>query len=200
MRLNSIDQEAAESSVWVIFITELFETLALLPQLMQHSAKQIWTNIIDWDTRLTAWRYRPEQRKAWSLFSRLGDGWLYALWFLFQRNRGEYSAANHMAIACFLAWGVCSALKIAIRRRRPNQNPHYSRRSIRRSIVRKLGSWSFPSQHAAVAVAFAFTLWPNPGAGGLAVVICAARVLGGAHYVGDVLVGALVGLLAGRLA
>ena len=60
-------------------------------------------------------------------------------------------------------------------------------------------SWSFPSQHAAVAVAFACAL-PNPLTIALAAAICASRVFTGAHYLGDVVAGVVVGLVAGRLA
>jgi membrane-associated phospholipid phosphatase len=51
-----------------------------------------------------------------------------------------------------------------------------------------------------VAVAFALALWPSPLPVVLALAICASRVLIGAHYLGDVLAGIAVGLVAGRLA
>ena len=106
----------------------------------------------------------------------------------------ERALANHMAECVFLAWGIGSALKLLIRRKR--QNPIHRR--VR--MLTKFSSWSFPSQHAAVVVAFAFAMWPNPGALALAIVVCCSRVLSGAHYAGDVLAGVVVGLVAGRLA
>lgn len=142
------------------------------------------------DSRFAAWAYRPEQRKAWRLFSRAGDGWLYTGYWLLLRWRGE--SGNKLASAMLCAWGLGSAMKWAFRRRRQNQGS---------SRYRKWGaSWSFPSQHAACAVAFACALWPNPTGVAFALLVCASRVLIGAHYLSDVLAGVAVGLLAWRLA
>lgn len=149
--------------------------------------------IRDWDSIISDWCHRPEQRKAWILFSRLGDGWLYAAYFFWMRET-ETPGANRLAAALLIAWGLGSALKILVRRKR--QNP------IRRrhKILQTMGSWTFPSQHAAVSIAFAYALWPNPFAASLALLVCCSRVLVGAHYLGDVLAGVVVGIVAGRLA
>ena len=186
-------EQSQTPPIWVSFTIYALGTIALLPSFALWCSRIAAQRIAEWDTTLTAWCHLPDQRRAWVLFSRLGDGWLYLLYFLALRYyAGEHAQAQRLGISCFLAWGIGSALKLLVRRRR--QNP------IQRYRFLCNLSWSFPSQHAAVAVAFAFCLWPNPGAIILAGAICAARVLGGAHYVGDVLVGILVGLLAGRLA
>ncbi len=150
-----------------------------------------------WDERFTDWCL--VRSSIWRPISRCGDGWLYIFAFLWMRQYGQRSKADHMAIAIFLAWCIGSMLKLAVRRKR--QNPVRSGFLRRRSgMLRKIASWSFPSQHAAVAVAFAYALWPNPFAAVLALAICCSRVLIGAHYLGDVLAGIAVGLVAGRLA
>jgi undecaprenyl-diphosphatase len=147
------------------------------------------------DHRITARITRPHP--IWRIFSRMGDGWLYAIAFLWLRYSGHRMESNQVASSILCAWGLGSMLKWLIRR--PRQNP--VRASIlRRGFMAKIASWTFPSQHAAVAVAFAFVLWPSPLPVVLAGAICASRVLIGAHYLGDVLAGIAVGLLAGRLA
>ena len=158
-------------------------------------------NIAQLDHRITARIHRPHS--IWRLFSRLGDGWVYAASFLWLRETGSTIAANRVASAILCAWGLCAMLKAICRRERPAKLPIITSHLppsfwMRYRIAARLRS--FPSQHAAVAVAFAFALWPEPWPIALAGLICASRVLIGSHYVGDVLAGIAVGLIAGRLA
>jgi len=172
---------------------KLLGAIAIFPAFLLWCAQLGAQQLKDWDSAISDWCHRPEQRKAWILFSRAGDGWLYAAYWFWMREVGM-PGASKLAASLLIAWGIGSALKIVVRRKR--QNP------IRRKgkILNKLGAWSFPSQHAAVAVAFAYALWPNPGAILLALLVCCSRVLVGAHYLGDVLAGVVVGLIAGKLA
>jgi membrane-associated phospholipid phosphatase len=165
------------------------------------SLRNVVSRLAFWDLALTGRMRRPFQVKcgrtgqiATRLFSRLGDGWLYAIVFLCLRFSGNRMEANRVASAVLCAWGLGSMLKFAFRRNR-TVTMH---RRLR--IFKRISSWSFPSQHSAVAVAFAFALWPSPLPVVLALAICASRVLIGAHYLGDVLAGIAVGLVAGRLA
>ena len=172
-------------SVFRSFVLTTAGTLALLPSFI------LWCDVV-----LTAWCSGRSPRMAWRLFSRMGDGWLYAATYLYLRDMDQRALAGRVAAACFLAWGIGSALKIIVRRKR--QNPRIFKK---RAAFLNRWSWSFPSQHSAVAVAFAVALWPHPaGAAALAVCVCVSRVLIGAHYLGDVLAGIAVGLVAGRLA
>ena len=180
--------------IWHSFIVTTAGTVALFPAFMLWCSRLAATRAHEWDTTITRWCSGRSPRMAWRLFSRMGDGWLYAVTFLWLRYMDERALANHMAECVFLAWGIGSALKLLIRRKR--QNPIHRR--VR--MLTTFSSWSFPSQHAAVVVAFAFAMWPNPGALALAIVVCCSRVLSGAHYAGDVLAGIAVGLLAGRVA
>lgn len=70
-------------------------------------------------------------------------------------------------------------------------------------LVSREMSYSFPSGHAAVAFAFAFTVWRHDRDWGaafllLAALVAAGRVFVGVHYPLDALVGALVGWAAAR--
>lgn len=123
--------------------------------------------------------------------SRIGDGWLYALAVLWLVHTGQMELAGHVAGCIVVAWGCCGLLKVLIRRKRPSDQ------LMDRITLKGKGpaSWSFPSQHTACAVAFAFAWhpvwWP------LAACIALSRVLIGAHFVGDVLAGLAVGVAAG---
>jgi membrane-associated phospholipid phosphatase len=170
--------------------------IVLFPSFAHWCFSEIRAKLADWDETLSAALRRPAQRRTWRWISRLGDGWLYVLVWWWNKKMCEpcyVIRPYYIAVSCFLAWGIGSALKILVRRRR--QNP--IRRRVK--ILNTLGSWSFPSQHAAVAVAFACAL-PNPFTIALATAICISRVLTGAHYLGDVVAGVAVGLVAGRLA
>jgi membrane-associated phospholipid phosphatase len=179
----------------------LFGAITLFPSFALWCGQIAGRRIRDWDAAISCWCYRPEQRRAWLLFTRMGDGWFYALVYLLAYYSGQTAVAHRVAASCFLAWGMGSLLKISIRLTRPYLNPRRKRHSQKLlQIIGTIRSWSFPSQHAAVSVAFAYALWPSPLAAGLAALICCSRVLVGAHYLGDVLAGVAVGLLAGRLA
>jgi membrane-associated phospholipid phosphatase len=176
-------------SLWKSFAYTTAGCIVLFPSFAHWCYCELRAKLADWDETLSA--ALISQRRFWRPVSRLGDGWLYFFAYILQGFRGEQNTG--IASACFLAWGMGSALKILVRRRR--QNP--IRRRVK--ILNTLSSWSFPSQHAAVAVAFACAL-PNPFTVALAAAICISRVLTGAHYLGDVVAGVAVGLVAGRLA
>ena len=176
-------------SVFRSFCLTTAGTLALVPSFI------LWCDLV-----FTNWASGRSPRMAWRLFSRLGDGWLYAATYLWLREMDQRPLAGRVAASVFLAWGLGSALKVLVRRKRRDNSPRWKRRYRISTVLLRLDSWSFPSQHAAVAVAFAAALWPNPAACALAVCVCCSRVLIGAHYLGDVLAGIAVGLVAGRLA
>lgn len=175
-------------------------TIAVSPVLFLYCCKVAKNKLAGWDAAFLSWAHCPEQRKAWRLFSRLGDGWLYAGFYLLARIDGYNT--KPMAVSIFLAWGISAALKLTIRRKRGKLGGHWviPERPSPQTLASRLYAWSFPSQHAACAVAFACALWPNPTGVAFALAVCASRVLIGAHYLSDVLAGVAVGLLAWRLA
>ena len=181
---------------------KLLGAIALLPAFALWCGAIAQRTIVEWDLEISRWCHRSAQRRLWFLITRLGDGWLYATVFFGLRNHDRKPEAQHLAACVFVAWGICSLLKMIVRR--PRRNPAWAMTRVRLRqgrlrILSTWNSWSFPSQHAACAVAFAVAV-PNPATVAMAAAVCASRVLIGAHYLGDVLAGVLVGLAAGKLA
>ncbi|MEU6094975.1 phosphatase PAP2 family protein [Streptomyces sp. NPDC047079] len=119
------------------------------------------------------------------------------------RRAGAAAAVTALAVpmVVVLAYGVDMGVKMAVREDRPCQRLH----------VRTLeacpapGDWSFPSNHAAIAVAAAAALvFVSRRLGAVAVLAALAmgvsRVWVGAHYPHDVLAGVVVGGLVALVA
>lgn len=127
------------------------------------------------------------------------------LWFLTAAamaaggRRGRRAAACGVAAIAATSAGVNLALKPLSRRRRP-------RRSVT-PVARHVpmpGSSSFPSGHTASAFAFTTAVASEIPAmalplGAVAAAVAYSRVHTGVHYPGDVLVGAAIGVVAGRV-
>ncbi len=108
---------------------------------------------------------------------------------------------NEKAFRCLeLAWkslmiseATTAALKLAVNRQRPDGDPHSRANS------------SFPSSHASSSFAVAFSIstyypkWSIP-AFGMSALIAYSRVYLDAHYPGDVIAGAAIGVMGGYLA
>ena len=155
--------------------------------------------------KISAWDWaatRKLRNHSWGsiAISRMGDGWLYAAFVLWGRYSGHRLAAGHVAGGVLVAWGCSSALKVLIRRRRPHDH------LMARIKNQKLARWnwwrdfpsslSFPSQHAACAVAFAVAV-PSVWTALFAGLVCWSRVAIGSHFAGDVLAGIVLGAAAG---
>ncbi|MBI2755237.1 MAG: phosphatase PAP2 family protein [Chloroflexi bacterium] len=131
-------------------------------------------------------------------------GWIWIAGTVAARELGVVRArrvVRIMAPSVILAtWTVEYPLKAYFRRTRPFID-------VVRALVigKKPGSWSFPSGHTASSFASAFVLtlaWPRLGPlfFGLASTVGVSRVYVGAHYPGDVLSGAALGMgLAGLI-
>jgi membrane-associated phospholipid phosphatase len=102
-------------------------------------------------------------------------------------------------LSAALSGGIAEILQMLIGRLRPDEA--LARDRAFKGLLERFqdtGALSFPSSHTAVAFGAAFALarfWPGPGA--IALIAAAAcgltRLLAGAHYLSDVLGGALVG-------
>jgi undecaprenyl-diphosphatase len=151
--------------------------------------------------RLQAWR-PPRVLRVWLLWAtHLGDGWLwFAAGALLLAGGG--SCARMLAAAGFAAGGANASiifLKRRFRRARPAThvpNPLFDLAFDR---------FSFPSGHATNAFALCTVAGLSfqpliPLAGILAGSIALSRVVLGRHFLSDVLVGSLLGVLIGSTA
>jgi undecaprenyl-diphosphatase len=167
-----------------------------------------WKKIIDWDKRISQkLRLSPENRGWWhlaSFFAHSGDSWwwLTALllvwladkfWKLFGGKTITFVAILAAAILTLAV--IILAIKFIVRRRRPKGEWG--------KIYRLGDPHSFPSGHAARSFLIAFiALVYGPLWLGIAILVWAflvsiARVMMGVHYLSDVIVGTLVGLVWG---
>ena len=130
------------------------------------------------------------------------------LWFLvagllalFGGRRGRRAALTGLAAIGTASLVVNQPMKLAGKRLRPDRE---GSRVPPQRWVRMPSSTSFPSGHSASAAAFAVAVGDALPALRLplrvaASIVAFSRVYTGVHYPGDVLVGATVGILAGRL-
>lgn len=117
-------------------------------------------------------------------------------------RRGRLAAVMLVVAIALSDQVTCSILKPLFGRVRPvNALPA----SEVRLLVGGSKAWSFPSAHAANSMALATVLghrfprfWPAFAA--VAMLVAYSRVYVGVHYTFDVVVGALVGIVCGRLA
>lgn len=159
--------------------------------------------------RLSEWEDRTAPRlvlptssrwhKAASLGAHLGDGalWIVAGALLLLWGTPFVRRLTLVALLAVLATGaVSTAVKYAVRRLRPQELPQYY--AIRHD------RYAFPSGHAtrmgAIAVVVGYFV-PRlaPLGYGLALGVAACRVVVGVHYVSDVVIGLLIGIVGAGL-
>ncbi|MFF4521886.1 phosphatase PAP2 family protein [Streptomyces bluensis] len=154
----------------------------------------VYRDVLDLARRSPGWL--DAAVAAWSAYGLVVFALLMVLGWWRARRAGAVAAVTSLAVpvAVVAAYGVDALLKLVVREDRPC-------RSLR---VRTLeacpapGDWSFPSNHAAIAVAAAVALlFVSRRLGAVAVVaavaMAASRVWVGVHYPHDVATGMAVG-------
>ena len=136
-------------------------------------------------------------------FANFSKPWLLVSGFLalFGGSRGRRAALTGLAAIGAASLVVNQPMKMAGERRRPDRE---GGGVPQQRWVRMPSSTSFPSGHSASAAAFAVAVGDVLPALRLplraaAAIVAFSRVYTGVHYPGDVLVGATVGALFGRL-
>ncbi|MFK4120887.1 phosphatase PAP2 family protein [Streptomyces longwoodensis] len=151
---------------------------------------------------VTQWAQRAPGRldtavTVWSAYGLVLFAVLMVLAWWWARRQGAAQALTALAVplVAVLAYGVDLVLKSAVQEDRPC-------RTLRVTTLEACpahGDWSFPSNHAVIAVAAAVALLfvsrrLGTLACGAAVAMAVSRVWIGVHYPHDVLAGVLVGI------
>jgi membrane-associated phospholipid phosphatase len=140
---------------------------------------------------------------AWFVAIVTMGGWVWVVGalmaYLFRVPRGWRAVTRLLPGVVAATWIVEYPIKAYFRRRRPFAD-------IVRALVigKKPGSWSFPSGHTASSFASAWilsTVWPGrlPAFFSLASLVGMSRIYVGAHYPGDVMSGAILGISIAEL-
>ncbi|MGW8380626.1 phosphatase PAP2 family protein [Streptomyces sp. ODS28] len=139
---------------------------------------------------------------VWTAYGLAVFAALFALGWWRARRRGPAHVVTALCVpvAVLAAYAVNDAVKLLVREDRPCRHLHLATVEA----CPPHGDWSFPSNHAALAVSAAVALWfvsRRLGAMALvaAVAMAASRVWVGVHYPHDVLAGAVVGALVALL-
>jgi undecaprenyl-diphosphatase len=164
--------------------------------------RAVWNHIQSNDHRLMRkfqrWRAPRWLRILTILATRLGDGWFwYALGIVLLIYGGErrFQAVGSAAVAAFAGILLFQALKKKSRRRRPcDIEPHCWSR------VLPPDKYSFPSGHSITAFAMAISVgmfYPQlqPLLLTVAVMIAFSRIVLGMHFLSDVVVGSIIGVI-----
>src|SRR3989344_2353575 len=127
----------------------------------------------------------------------LGDSrfWFAIVAFIYWQGREK--RAFFLATAILVAGAAAGVMKEIFIRPRPSPDEF--------RVIAGAGSFAFPSGHAAISAGILGYSWEKLAKrakiAGIIVVflVMASRVYLGVHFLGDVIVGAIVGILAGRL-
>lgn len=159
---------------------------------------QAWIETdIRWTQRLRLAERPGLARTLAAMAAHSGDSWFWGIglvlvWFLGDPLAKTWAVRMFISIAVLA--GVVLAIKLAVRRRRPQGNWG--------TIYRTTDPHSFPSGHAARAVLLAIlsTAWGPSWLAALLIpwapLVALSRVAMGLHYLSDVIAGAVLGLAA----
>ena len=165
-------------------------------------ARAAWHFIEEGDQRLMRrvhrWR-APRYIRVWMILAtRLGDGWIWYLLgvvLLVFGGPQRYAAVGSATAAAVAGIMLFSVIKKASRRQRPCEIERHCW-----SRILPPDQFSFPSGHSIVAFAVAVSVARfYPSLGGpllfMAVSVAVSRVILGMHFLSDVLVGSMIGVV-----
>jgi len=123
-------------------------------------------------------------------------GGLAFLWIIDGRIKREQ--ALHAFLSGLSSWTICMMIKSFL----PSPRPFKLLGIVPLTITIPSANSSFPSIHAAVAFAIATSIWIHNKRLGvrffaLAFLVALGRVLSEVHFIHDVIIGALIGVLTG---
>ncbi|WP_369241451.1 phosphatase PAP2 family protein [Streptomyces sp. R21] len=154
----------------------------------------LYVDVVDLARSSPAWL--DDGLSAWSTYGLVVFAALMVVGWWRARRVGTVAAAQALAVPVIvvLAYGVDALLKQVVREERPCRSLHI--RTL--EACPAPGDWSFPSNHAAIAVAAAVALlFVSRRLGTIATVaacvMAVSRVWVGAHYPHDIAAGVLVG-------
>lgn len=174
---------------------------------MQERQPRLLHRYLRWELGLTVAANRLSRhlwvRRFFTLVSRLGNGWgwTFILFLMLLRDgRTAVVPIAWMIVTAFIGIGLYWSIKRLAARARPSEHCH-------RIVLSEppLDQFSFPSGHTLHAVNLTVQiLFFAPGLGwtaiAFAVLIAASRLILGLHFLSDVVVGALLGMLLSSFA
>ena len=168
--------------------------------------RRFFNSCISFDALLCVQIYKLSGRKfvdhIFYIISRLGDGWLYAVFtgiYIALRTR----AALSMLPAILTAFALESVVYMLIKKNVKRIRPLNTLEAVT-SLIIPPDEFSFPSGHTAAAAVFTVlcgTVYPHalPALILYTTAIGFSRVYNGVHYPGDVFAGAALGLISAKI-
>ncbi len=164
----------------------------------------MWQQISKFDEKFSLYvvqhRFRPSIHKLLQWYTRLGDGYVWALVLVYLFLNLPEAQVWLLVKRCFLSGGVSLALYMILKYSTRRKRPFEILKNVSAEVP-PLDAFSFPSGHTMNNLAAGFTLAAlHPQIGWIVVIMPltwgALRVYFGVHWLTDVVAGAFLGLVS----